>query len=128
MSRSQISAIVYGWLTIACFMFVSSIMITLLTRFIHLSVDTMTLLTLIVGFLALFIGGMIGGVKGKENSLLIGVVLGLGFTTIILSMQLMMFGSFFEIYQLTYHLLFIVTAMIGAVIGVHLTSRQTEDA
>lgn len=126
MTRSQTTAIVYGWLTIACLMFVSSLIITLLIRFVHLSMETMSLITMIVGLIALFSGGIVGGMKGKEKSLFIGAVLGIGFTIIVLIVQLITFGSIFQIYQFLYHGLFILTAIIGAVIGVHLTGKQLE--
>lgn len=126
MTRSQTTAIVYGWLTIACLMFLSSLIITLLIRFVHLSMETMSFITMIVGLLALFSGGIVGGIKGKENSLLIGAVLGIGFTIIVLIVQLITFGSFFQIYQFLYHGLFILTAIVGAVIGVHVTGKELE--
>lgn len=128
MTRKQTTGIVYGWLTVASLMFISSLIITLLIRFVHLSVETMGFVTMLVGLIALFAGGLVGGMKGKENSLMIGAILGLGFTLIILFVQVITFGSFFEIYQFLYHALFILTAIIGAVIGVHLNGKQVEES
>lgn len=78
-----------------------------------------------ITFLAMFVGGFISGGKGKAKGWLLGGVTGLVFTISILLFQFLGHDSLFNLKELIYHLCFIVTAMMGGILGVNLTANRS---
>ncbi|MET3699979.1 putative membrane protein (TIGR04086 family) [Bacillus oleivorans] len=72
----------------------------------------------------MFIGGFISGGKGKERGWLSGGLTGVFFTFIILLFQYLGYDSMFTLRELVYHLCFIITSMMGGILGVNVTSSR----
>lgn len=122
MQRSFFTAVLYGWLAIIITLLITSFILALIIRFSSISEVTVTYISLIVGFFTLLLGGIIAGIKGKENGLLIGLFTGLGFTCITFFVQYLGYDDVFSVKQLMYHLGYIFSAILGSIIGVNFVS------
>ncbi len=81
--------------------------------------------TLIVGLLSLFMGGLVAGMKGKERGWLIGGLTGVGFTLFVVLVQYLGYQQGLSLEQALYHLGYILAALTGGVIGVNLTNSSS---
>lgn len=122
MQRSFLSAVVYGWIAIIIMLLISSFLLALIIRFSAIAELTIAYISLIAGFITLLIGGIVAGIKGKENGLLIGLFTGIGFTLITFLIQYLGYDSVFSFKQMMYHLGYIVSAVLGSIIGVNFAS------
>lgn len=119
MKESKLAALLYGWIFILGLLLLSSIVIALFLRFTNLSESTLSMVTLIVGLLILFTGGLIAGMKGKSRGWIIGLTVGIGFTLFTFLIQYFSFNEFFTFNQSLYHMGYIISAMFGGMIGVN---------
>ena len=95
-------------------------------RFTSINEFMLSYLSLSIGILSLLIGGIVAGMKGKEKGLIIGALTGIGFTVLTFLIQYLGYNETFSMQQMIYHLAYIISAMIGSIIGVNLaTSRKT---
>ncbi|NLI67321.1 MAG: TIGR04086 family membrane protein [Bacilli bacterium] len=122
MQRSFFSALFYGWLAILLMMLLSSLLMAFLIRYSSISEMTVTYIALIIGFLTLLFGGLVAGLKGKANGLLLGLFTGLGFTLMTFLVQYLGFDDVFSLKQLLYHIGYILCAVFGSIIGVNVSS------
>ena len=126
MKNSYLLAIVYGWITIFVLLLLSSIFLSIMMRFTSINEFMLSYLSLSIGILSLLIGGIVAGMKGKEKGLIIGALTGIGFTVLTFLSQYLGYNETFSMQQMIYHLAYIISAMIGSIIGVNLaTSRKT---
>lgn len=126
MKNSYLLAIVYGWITIFVLLLLSSIFLSIMMRFTSINEFMLSYLSLSIGILSLLIGGIVAGMKGKEKGLIIGALTGIGFTVLTFLIQYLGYNETFSMQQMIYHLAYIISAMIGSIIGVNLaTSRKT---
>lgn len=119
MKREKLIALVYGWIVILILIFVFSILLTFLIRFTTISEKSITFITLAVGIIALFAGGLIAGIKGKGKGLIIGGLTGLGFTLFIFLIQYLGYDQIFSMKQTVHHLIYFIAAAIGGIVGVN---------
>ncbi|WP_313897623.1 TIGR04086 family membrane protein [Bacillus litorisediminis] len=117
-------AIFYGVLTIFIFAALTSLIFSLLLRFTSLQEHSIQYVITGITFLAMFLGGFISGGKGKERGWLVGGLTGVFFTLIILLFQYLGYDSMFTLKELVYHACFIITAMMGGILGVNITSSR----
>src|SRR5690625_2513585 len=122
MNRSILVAISYGWITICTLILLFSFFTTLIIRFAILSELTLTYITFCFGLIALFIGGLIAGVKGKGKGWIIGAATGIGFTMFTFLLQYFRWNELFSFQQLIYHSSFIITAITGSIVGVNIVT------
>ncbi len=120
MRKSHLMALMYGWITILVLVLVSSALLALFVRFLSITGFTLSYLTLGIGLLTLFIGGIVTGVKVKEMGLVFGAILGLGFSLLTFLIQYLGFNDMFSVQQLVFHLAYILCAMVGSVVGVNI--------
>lgn len=126
MKNSYLLAIVYGWITIFVLLLLSSIFLSIMMRFTSINEFMLSYLSLSIGILSLLIGGIVAGMKGKAKGLIIGALTGIGFTVLTFLIQYLGYNETFSMQQMIYHLAYIISAMIGSIIGVNLaTSRKT---
>lgn len=126
MKNSYLLAIVYGWITIFVLLLLSSIFLSIMMKFTSINEFMLSYLSLSIGILSLLIGGIVAGMKGKEKGLIIGALTGIGFTVLTFLIQYLGYNETFSMQQMIYHLAYIISAMIGSIIGVNLaTSRKT---
>src|SRR5690625_4859846 len=114
MGKSKIVALLYGWLTILLFVLVSSAIMTFIIRFTSITSFTLSYVTLIIGLLILFLGGLMTGLKGKDMGLFLGFITGAGFSVLTFLIQFLGYNQLFSIEQSLFHATYILSAMAGA--------------
>ena len=120
MMNSFLKAVIYGWVAILVLILISSLLLSLVVKFTSISEFTLSYITLTIGLVTLFIGGIIAGLKGKENGWVVGALTGGGFTLLTFLIQFLGFNETFSTQQTIYHLTYILAAIIGSIIGVNL--------
>ncbi len=122
--NSYLVAVVYGWISILVLILISSTFLSLVVRFTTVSEFTLSYISLTIGLVTLFIGGIIAGLKGKENGWIVGILTGGGFTLLTFLIQYLGFNEVFSIKQSIYHLTYILAAVVGSIIGVNLMTNK----
>src|SRR5690625_1987445 len=120
MKNSHLIAIVYGWITILVLILLTSMLLSLFVRFTAMSEFTFSYITLTIGLITLFIGGIVAGLKGKEKGWIIGALTGGGFTLLTFLVQYLGFNEVFSMQQTIYHITYILAAIVGSIVGVNL--------
>ena len=115
------SAIMYGVVTIFIMAAGFSLVFSLLLRFTSISESSLTYIIMALSFLTLFIGGFISDGKGKRQGWLLGGSTGLIYTLIVFLYQYLGLDTVFTSKQLIYNGCFIITAMMGGVLGVNMS-------
>ncbi|MFC4022664.1 TIGR04086 family membrane protein [Oceanobacillus longus] len=126
MHRNQFIALLYGWIVVFGIILISSFVLALILNFAAFGESSLEWATLIIGLLALFIGGVTAGMKGKAKGWMIGGTIGLGFSLIIFLIQYLGYQQGFSIEQSLYHLAYLAAALLGGIIGVNLVGTTTE--
>lgn len=124
MKNKQIIALLYGWITVFGLMLVMSIFIAFFLHMTSLDNPLYSKLTFGLGLISLFIGGFIAGMKGKAKGWLNGAIIGIGFTLFVFFVQYLGYKQAFSLEQSFYHLGYILSALIGGVIGVNFVSSE----
>lgn len=119
MKRNHFIALIYGWIVIFGLILLSSVILAFLLKFTTLSEPQVTYITLSIGLISLFIGGIVAGIKGKGYGWLIGGITGIGFTIFIFLVQYLGYRQGFSLEQSLHHLGYILAALIGGIIGVN---------
>ncbi|GGJ83985.1 hypothetical protein GCM10007063_03060 [Lentibacillus kapialis] len=126
MRKQQFVALLYGWIIILGLLLLTSIILAFFLQFTGLNEMTLSWITLAVGLISLFIGGVIAGVKGKEKGWIIGVITGAGFTLFVFLVQYLGYQQGFSLEQTLHHAGFILAALLGGVIGVNMIKSGSE--
>lgn len=124
MKNKQLIALFYGWIFIFSIIIVTSIVIALLLRFTSFNEPTLSWVTLIIGLIALFIGGLVAGLKSRAKGWIIGGIVGLGFTLFIFFIQYLGYKQAFSLGQTFHHIGYIVSALLGGIFGVNIISNE----
>lgn len=124
MAKNSFAAILYGVITTFVIVLTSSIVLSLLLRFTKIQESSLTWVILTLSFLALFIGGFVSGGKGKQKGWLVGGGTGMLFTLLVFLVQFLGYQSSFSIEQMSYHIGYIIIAVLGGVIGVNMTGKR----
>lgn len=117
--RKQVTALLYGWIVVFGIILITSIILAFVLRFSSLNEPTLSWITLTLGLITLFIGGLVAGIKGKAKGWIIGATIGIGFTLFIFLVQYLGYQQSFTMQQSLHHLGYILAAVIGGVIGVN---------
>ena len=120
------SSVLYGVLAIFILITISSLIFSFILRFTNIQEQSIKLIVTIISFIALFIGGFVCGSRGKEKGWLLGSLTGILYTFIIFLSQYLGYGNLFSTEQTIYHLCFILTAMMGGVLGVNMLSGKSK--
>lgn len=118
-------AVLYGVITIFSIAVVSSLIFSVILRFTSVEEASLEFIITAISFVTLFLGGFISGGKGKKKGWLVGGLTGFIYTLIILLFQYLGYDQLFTIEQLIYHICFIVTAMMGGILGVNINSSRS---
>ncbi len=126
-SKNFGNAVLYGVITVFLFAIVSSVIFSLILRFTPTSEGSLQFVITGVSFITLFLGGFVSGGKGKQKGWLVGGLTGIVYTTIIFLFQFLGMDSLFSFEEIVYHVCYILTAMMGGILGVNLstTSKRT---
>ncbi|KAB7709205.1 TIGR04086 family membrane protein [Bacillus aerolatus] len=114
----------YGTLVIFVFAAVCSLVFSLILRFSSLNESSLQLSITIASFLVLFSGGFISGKLSGKKGWLSGGATGLLYSAVMMMYQYLGYNTGFHWEQLIYHLCFIITAMMGGILGVNIYSRK----
>lgn len=123
--RNQFTALLYGWIVMLALILGSSFILALLLRFTTFNEPTLTWVTLVIGLISLFIGGLCAGAKGKAKGWLMGGSTGLGFTLLTFLIQYLGYDAFFSLEQSLHHLAYVSASAFGGIIGVNVASPST---
>ncbi|WP_321177919.1 TIGR04086 family membrane protein [Robertmurraya siralis] len=115
----------YGVIGIFLLLIIASFVFSVILRFTNTQESSLGILTTIISFITLFAGGFITGRKGKEKGWLIGALTGAIYTLIIFLFQYLGYDSLFSLEQIVYHVCYILTAMMGGILGVNMSSPKT---
>jgi len=126
-SRGLGIAVLHGVIAIFVFAILSSLIFSLLLAFTSVQESSLKYIVTTVSFISLFIGGFITGKNGKQRGWLIGGATGIIYSTIIFLFQFLGHDSLFSTEQLIYHTCYILTAMMGAILGVNMSSSNSRN-
>ncbi|WLR49986.1 TIGR04086 family membrane protein [Bacillus tianshenii] len=124
MGKHTWMAVLYGIIAIVVIVLVSSMILSLLLKMTNLTEQSLAWVILVLSFLALFIGGFISGGKNKEKGWLTGAGTGALFTGLVFLIQYLGYQSAFSMEQMLYHLGYIMTAVLGGIIGVNMKGGE----
>ncbi|WP_423407517.1 TIGR04086 family membrane protein [Heyndrickxia sp. MSNUG] len=124
-SRSLGKAVLYGVMAIFLLAVVSSFIFSLLLKFTSVQESSLQYVMTSISFLSIFIGGFITGGNGKLKGWLIGGSTGLVYSLIIFLFQFLGYDSLFTFEQLIYHTCYILTAMMGGILGVNIAGGKS---
>ncbi|MDL4841634.1 TIGR04086 family membrane protein [Aquibacillus rhizosphaerae] len=124
MAKSRFSALLWGWIVTFVIMLCASLILSLLLRFTSLGSSTLSWTTLAVSIIALFSGGLVAGLKGKEKGWILGAGIGVGFTLFILLYQYLGYRNGFSTNQMIHHGGFLLAALLGGVFGVNMSTDK----
>ncbi|RFU66099.1 TIGR04086 family membrane protein [Peribacillus glennii] len=116
------TAILYGVSSIFILFIISSFVFATLLRFTSITESSLTYIIMAGSFITMFIGGFISGGKGKKQGWVLGGSTGLVYMVIVMSYQYLGNDSLFSLREWIYQGCFVVTAMMGGVLGVNLSS------
>ncbi|MEH7442302.1 TIGR04086 family membrane protein [Bacillus sp. JJ1122] len=123
-SRSLGKSVLYGVMAIFLLAVVSSFIFSLLLKFTSVQESSLQYVMTSISFLSIFIGGFITGGNGKQKGWLIGGSTGLVYSLIIFLFQFLGYDSLFTFEQLIYHTCYILTAMMGGILGVNIAGGK----
>ncbi|PLR93743.1 TIGR04086 family membrane protein [Bacillus sp. T33-2] len=123
-SKSVAIAILYGVIVVFLVAIVSSFILALLLRFTSVQESSLQYVMTTVSFMSLFVGGFISGGNGKQKGWLLGGMTGLIYSSIIFLFHYLGYDSLFSIEQVIYHVCYTITAMMGGILGVNMSSNS----
>lgn len=123
-TKKMTLAIGHGLAAIFIIAIITSLLFSLLLRFTDVQEQSITYIVMAISFISLFIGGFISGGKGKKQGMLLGGGTGLLYFLIIFLFQYLGNDSIFSMRQFIYYACFILTAMMGGVLGVNVSSSR----
>lgn len=124
MSRRLFTAAGYGMIAAFIIVLFSAFFLATLLRFTSLAESSLTLAPSIISLTALFIGGLISGMKMKEKGLVIGLLTGLSYCLLIMCIQFLGFDRTGDAVQYLLYTGNVAASTIGGVIGVNLFARR----
>lgn len=127
MKNKQFEALLIGWIIVFGVIFLASILLALALRFTSISPTVVPWVTLTIGIIALFSGGVVAGAKGQVKGWAIGGTIGLGFALFTFLVQYLGYNAFFSMSQTLHHLGYMIVACLGGMIGVNLVPSPKTD-
>lgn len=125
-TRNLISAVFFGLAIIYVLVGIVSFLFSIILKFTSLQESDFQLATTIISFIVLFTGGFIGGGKGRERGWLIGLAIGLLYTTINFSFQYLGHDTPVTFNQIIYYICFNLTVIMGAILGVNIAQGSSQ--
>ncbi|WP_349774063.1 TIGR04086 family membrane protein [Lederbergia lenta] len=121
-------SIIYGVAAILLLATITSLVFSLILLFTDTQEQSISLIVTIISYFAVFIGGFICGGKGRQKGWMIGGATGLVYSLIVFMYQYLGHGLLFSLEQIIYYTCYILTAMMGGVLGVNILSDNKRDA
>lgn len=127
MNRTKFIAVLYGWITICLLLLFFALIMTFVIKFTSINDLTIIYVAFSISSLSMFFGGIVTGMKGKDNGWLLGVITGIGFILCVYIIQFTFIKQTFLWQQYIYHATFILVAIAGSILGVNLVSESKEN-
>lgn len=127
-SKKLGSSILYGMITIFLLLIVTSFFISIILKFTSVQESSMQFVVTAISFITLFIGGFISGGKAGQKGWLLGGSTGVAFSLVIFLFQFLGYDSLFSMEQIIYHSCYILTSMMGGILGVNMTNKSSRAA
>ncbi|MBW7651397.1 MULTISPECIES: TIGR04086 family membrane protein [Anoxybacillus] len=124
----MVRAVLHGVITIFISAIICSFIFALLLKLTSYDETSLRWVMHVLAFLSLFFGGLIAGGKGKVRGWLLGGATSIIFTTIIFLFQFLGMNQMFSLEQWGYHAGFLITAMVGGMIGVNVATSKSRSA
>lgn len=105
-----------------------SLIFSLILKFSSVQEGQLSLSITIISFISLFIGGFVAGGRGKEKGWLLGGLTGLLYTVINFLFQFFGYDSAFNMEQIIYYICFMLTAVMGGILGVNIIGNRSRQA
>lgn len=124
MKKSQVMGAVYGWVSTLVLLIISNSILTVTIQYQLVTHDNIFFISFILGLIILFISGVIAGIKGKENGWLLGGLVGIVFLAMTMFIQYVGLEEQITLKQTLFLICYVLSAIIGSVLGVNITSKQ----
>ncbi|RCW66433.1 TIGR04086 family membrane protein [Saliterribacillus persicus] len=125
---NHLKGVLYGWLAIFSIFIFSSIILAMIFRFTSLGEGTLMWSTLIISFVALWIGGFVAGLKAKRKAWWIGASTSLSFSFFLFIYQFQSQHELFSVPQVVQHLAYLLLCIFGAIISVNISQTSTPES
>lgn len=106
------------------FILVLTLLSTALNYFNIIGKNTITVLKIIIPIISLFIGGYYIGKKSNKKGWLEGLKLSLIFSVILIIFNYLGFDNSFEIKNILYYLIIIISCIFGSMIGISKNTKE----
>ena len=106
------------------FILVLTLLSTALNYFNIIGKNTITVLKIIIPIISLFIGGYYIGKKSNKKGWLEGLKLSLIFSVILIIFNYLGFDNSFEIKNILYYLIIIISCIFGSMIGISKNPKE----
>ncbi|WP_245712446.1 TIGR04086 family membrane protein [Anaerobacillus alkalilacustris] len=123
-NRGIFTSMVYGLITILVIILSVSFIISLLLRFTSLTESSFSWIIMLLTFVALLVGGFVSGGKSKQKGWMVGLGTGLLYSLLVFLVQFLGYNNTFSTEQYLFHGGFILTAIIGGVLGVNVVRNS----
>jgi len=124
--NQKFTGILYGWIIILGLIFIASVLLALLLKFSSFNEPTLSWVTLVIGLISLFTGGLVAGIKGKAKGWIVGGITGAGFTLFTFLVQYLGYKQGFSLEQMIHHAGYIAVALLGGVVGVNVFVENSD--
>lgn len=105
-----------------------SLIFSLILKFSSVQEGQLSLIITVISFISLFIGGFVAGGRGKEKGWLLGGLTGILYTVINFLFQFFGYDSVFNMEQIIYYICFMLTAVMGGILGVNIIGNRSRQA
>lgn len=105
-----------------------SLIFSLILKFSSVQEGQLSLIITVISFISLFIGGFVAGGRGKEKGWLLGGLTGILYTVINFLFQFFGYDSVFNMEQIIYYICFMLTAVMGGILGVNMMGNRSRQA
>jgi putative membrane protein (TIGR04086 family) len=127
-SKNYGGAVLYGIIAIFLLAIVCSFIFSLVLRFTSVEESSLQFITTAVSFVTLFAGGFVSGGRGKQKGWFLGGLTGLIYSIIVFLFQYLGYDRLFSTEQMIYHTCYVLTAMMGGILGVNMSTSKTRSA
>ncbi|GAK05247.1 hypothetical protein JCM19037_3729 [Geomicrobium sp. JCM 19037] len=117
-----LKAIGGSFLTMLTLVIASSLILATILRFSSFTEQSLGAVTIAITLTITFIGGLVAAIRAGSKGWLFGLLAGVSFVLLALSIQFLGYGTPVVMSQLIVFSLCIVTALIGGMIGVSIRS------
>lgn len=124
MSRRLFTAAGYGMIAAFIIVLFSAFFLATLLRFTSLAESSLALAPIIISLAALFIGGLVSGMKMQEKGLFIGLLTGIIYCLLIICIQFLGFDRTGDALQYLLYTGNVAASALGGVLGVNLFSGR----